>query len=180
VIPLRVKVQRLRPPDVIQRLFNLWVREGLLLAGEWWIRNRLPLHFGPQATQRFKYALRTALWMVRKARKLGDLPTAKTLGIALKRGSGFGQLLQDKRPFEFSGQLKGVAIGSARATALATANTTRVEVKVPLGHPINEKHSGELTMLLDMERKEMRKIVVEHVRMRLREFREPREVRLAA
>lgn len=169
MVEFKVRLKRLKPPEVLQSYFNAWVREGLLLAGEWWIKNALPRHFGRGATQRYKYALRKAKYMIQKARRFEDLRS-------LVKTAAAGGLNQDPRPFE-SGITRNRrypktidTVRNARVRAFATSAKQHAEITVPLGHPIHPDHAGEMSKVLKEEIQTMRRIVIDHVKRRRREF----------
>jgi hypothetical protein len=165
VITLTVKLKRMRPADVLASEFNAFVREAIVRALDWWIRERLKLRFGADASRRFGYTPRGRRWLIRKAIYRRDLSALKLLG----KESGNWQF--DAHPFEFTGELMKTVTAQANATATATASRQRGIIALPLGHEINPAVAGEHGIagsVTEDEWRTMRKMVTDHVMQKLR------------
>ena len=167
-VSLSVKLASMRPAEVRKRDFLEYVREGLRLALEWWVKERWPLRFGKQASNRFKYSRRTLKHLFRKAKRNAIPYTVEDLG-GKKKMIRFDGMLpgQDPEPFEFTGELRRTATQGFTIKATATSSRQRAVLRLPFGHAIHPSKIGELTKLTAEERQIMRRIVVEHVARRL-------------
>ena len=182
MIPLSIKLKRLKPPDAVASFFNMIVREGLELAGKWWLEERFKLHFGPNAFNIYKYKNRTIRTIALKLAqmnllggKLDVIPDRIAARIAVAQGRvPFVDPMPLERPENIDRQgqprLRDTVESQARVRATATANKQTMRITLPLGHPINPKNVGELSTVNDNEWREMRRIVVEHVQKRLRQY----------
>lgn len=174
MIPLTAKLQRLKPPDVMQRFFNMWVREGFALAADWWITTRLPLHWGPNASDQFGYPPRTLRYLVLKAFAQGN--SSKGRGLRKLLGNRTSVRIRDTSPFELSGRMKAAALARAKGQGFATSNGARMEVTVPTGFAgVHPENRGMIVKLLPAEARHMRRMVVDHVARKLAEFRDWRQ-----
>jgi hypothetical protein len=165
MISLRVKIQRLKPPEVIQRFFNQWVRVGFEKAATWWIQNRLPAHFASNASEVYDYPPRTVKYLIRKAMLQGKSTTGFRMLLGQKKTA------RDPSAFVLTGKMKRAALSRAKGRGFATSTGARLEITVPIGfggvHPQNR---GMIVKLLPAEARVMRRIVVDHVAAELAAF----------
>lgn len=174
MIALKAQLRRLKPPDVMQRFFNMWVREAFNLAAEWWIENRLPLHFGANAADVYGYPQRSLRYLIRKAFIQGN--ASKGRGLRKLLGNRKDIKVRDTSPFVLSGRMKQAALSRAKGKGFATSNGARMEVTVPVGFAgVQPDNRGMITKILPAEARVMRRIVVEHVAKQLAAFRDWRE-----
>lgn len=175
MITLKMQMRRLKPPDVMQRFFNMWVREAFEAAAAWWIAERLPLHWGAGASDRYQYPDRSLRYLIKKAFVQGQ--TAKGRGLRRLLGRRRNARVRDtSSPFELTGQMKRAALARARGRGFATSNGARLEITVPIGFAgVRPENRGQIVKLLPAEARHMRRLIVRHVAERVGGFREWRE-----
>ncbi len=71
MIPMVIKMQREGFPAAPVKSFRQAQRDGLRLAGDYWHRKILPLHFTAKAVGRYGYHNPSRDYMIRKAKGLG-------------------------------------------------------------------------------------------------------------
>lgn len=161
MLTFTVRLTRLRPPDVAKSQFNGWVRAGLVEAAKYWIANYLPLHFQRGAEQRYNYAPRTRRTHAIKAR-------AAQRGLIYSPKGGEVPYAGPPAPWVWTGDAKQALLGrspdSFNIRPTATSNTQKVVVPLPIGHPINPRHKGELTVVTRAERRKLTDIVLTTVK----------------
>lgn len=130
--------------------FNKLLKQALHETGEYWVREYLPRHFRPGASQRYNYAPRSGRWQAIKHRA--------RMGRQWRNGR---EVLLPKpvAPLVWTGQLRDEVLGRPVSdfnikTSGATGKA-RVHVPVKIPHPISKYHTGELTKLLPSEAREM-------------------------
>jgi hypothetical protein len=174
MIPLKAKLQRLKPPDVIQRFFNTWVREGFELAAAWWIQQRLPAHFAETASEQYGYPQRSVKYLIRKALLQGN--RARASGLRNLLGSRKYARAKDTSAFVLTGRMKAAALSRAKGKGFATSNGAKLEITVPVGFAgVHAGNAGMITKLLPAESRQMRRMVVDYVARKVAEFNGWRE-----
>lgn len=145
-----------------RREFNEIVRESLLEAADYWIKNYMNLHFGPGATSRYHYNFRSKVWLEYKAR--------------------FYPTLVLPAPFEFTGELMSFVMDNARSGRMLDASKAistfpskqnpsgkqRVKIPIRIPHPIHPRYAGELSRLLPSEARQMRRVMFDALHRRLK------------
>lgn len=130
-----------------QRELNEITRTALTAAAQLWIKEFLPLHFIPSATQRYGYAPRNAKYRAIKRR-------AEKIRIA-EFSNVFVPAPSPPSPLVWTGELKKEVLGRPLSEynikARATSNKQQVRVPVKIPHPLNPKNSGEITKLITLE-----------------------------
>lgn len=156
MVKFSVHLKRLRPPHLIVSKYNAWIREVLTAAALWWIGNRLPWHFEPKAVPMYQYLARSREYQRRKR------------GMAQRLGYDQANPLVYSRKLIQS--LAGRPASSFRVLARATSSRQTVRVPIPLGHPMNPKHAGEVGRLNDPDLNAMKKVAIEKLRERVERF----------
>lgn len=175
MLPLRIEIQEIGPPDIRKRLLNEIVREGLREAAEFWITHYLPIHFTQSAYSRYQYSARSQRYLAIKARAQKIRPW-----IGTSRGDWVAAP-KPPRPWVWSGetihQLLGMTPEEFTIKAIATTKKQRVEVKLPVPHPTSPDHKGELGKLTQDEFKQMHEIAFAYIRHELQKIKDVRKMR---
>ncbi len=161
MLTFTVRVSKLRPPDVAKNDFNKWVRQGLVEAAKYWIVHFLPLKFQRGAEQRYSFAPRTRRTHAIKAR-------AAQRGTIRAPSGADVPYAGPPSPWVWTGDAKQALLGrspdSFNIRATATSNVQKVVVPLPIGHPINPRHKGELPHVIASERRVLIDIVLKTVK----------------
>ncbi|WP_166820517.1 hypothetical protein [Thalassoroseus pseudoceratinae] len=163
MITFQTYIKKKKPADIMQREFNALVREALIEAAEFWIKEFLPLHFESSAVRRYGYAARKSYYnkLKRRARMILKPGTAQQYVPAPKPPG----------PLVYTGELKKEVlsrpVSAFKIKATATGKKQKVRVPVRIPHPINPKNSGELTKLVNEELKMMHRVATEALKERL-------------
>jgi len=169
MIPLSVKLKRLKPADQKASEFNAIVRDEIAGALEEYQAERVELHFGPSATRRYgrywRNPRRSLRYLIQQARTAGRRAELTELYELRRRGL---TRVEDPSPLENTGTTRGLA-GTGKVRATATANKQRGVLPLPTGHPINPAHVGELSTTTQEETAAIRSRVIAGVKRRLKE-----------
>lgn len=153
----KIRIRRQRPPGMMLREFNGYVRQAMHGAGEYWVTHILPLHFLPSAVHRYAYISRTERYLRRKRR---------ATRVREWRGQ-WVNAVQPPLPLVWSDALRRSTrrpLSEWNIRATATANRQKVVVPVRLPHPMNPKNAGEITRVNNEDIRNMRRIIEQNVR----------------
>jgi hypothetical protein len=172
LVRLSLRFEEYGPIEVKKRLLNQFVRDGLQLAGEFWVKEFLPMHFAQGATERYQYAYVSKVYAIIKNRARRVRPW-----IGRTRG-GWVTAPKPVRPWVWSGATMGELLTKSpsefniKPRATASKQTVTVPLRVP--HPVTSEHAGELGRLRPDEFEVMHQIAFDHIMEELHKIREIR------
>lgn len=158
VLKFSVKIDRFRSAaDLPTRQVNLIIKQGLETAAREWVRQFLPLHFGPGATQRYGYAARSRRTLQIKQRANSVRRWRSSIPVPIPRPNG---------ALVWTGDLKEEATrlardpDSAKLTSSGASGKEYVRVRIKLPHPMRPQNAEELTRLITSELTVMQRIAM--------------------
>lgn len=191
MIPLKITVHRLKPAWMNLREFQGMVKRAMGEAAAFWARELRPLHFAPNAAQRYGYASRSARTLLKKREK----------AYAFDRQMKMARpLMKPPRPLVYFGDLERTVMsgspGTYRIAAMARSRATgskyllRIPVPAakPLPHPLNPKISssgkgagrGDLVVLAAEEVRMMKQVMMASLALQIQKARKTRETQVIA
>lgn len=157
------------------RHHNALVKEAMIFAGQQWVAKFLAGHFTPGAVQRYKYPSRTAETNKIKRRMKRVRPWIS----GGKRGA-WKTAPKPPAPNVWSGDMRDKLLSKSpqefRIIAAATSKKQTCKVNLPVPHPINPAHKGEIGRIIDDEMRFMSKLAFEYYQDRINSFNETVEV----
>lgn len=165
------RIMETRPPDLVIRAWREIRKSAMRRIGLKWHQEMLPLHFEPNAANRYRYDRRSSKWIAdkRKAAERGTIGTGKNLKLV------------DPRAATDQLTLTGALRDNATRNAVIKVFPTRFTVTMPGTSytPSRPRGTGpwladEVTRLLKYERDELARDAKRLAAELLREYRETR------
>ena len=149
-------------PDkaISKRQLNKVVQKGNETWVQTWHRKYVKLHFGPRASRRYGYYVRSVAHGLRKARKLG-IPAPGRMSKAAR--AEFARRVNRDHPMEFNGRAKALAVTTIRIQSSFKRATGRFPGAVFGAIALNSAKGDpgkpvELVRLLPREEKDLARV----------------------
>jgi hypothetical protein len=163
MLPIKIKIEDDKPPDVAARRYREFSKRGFEVAAAWWHQALLPEHFQQFAAAKYRYKPRTKKYLDRK-RKLAERGIVKDGG---------------RLPLVFSGTMRDLMVRAAVIRGFPTRATLRMEAPryVTFRPKANQPDKvAEVTRVLPAQQQRLEEIYRDHVEGELKDFREKKTI----